>query len=74
MHPNSSFNLNIQSGLPTVQWTPPAYTSSIGGRPISSQRYTPELKDEVVRQIIDRGYSVAEVSKRLGVSEHSLYK
>ena len=41
---------------------------------MSSQRYTPEFKDEAVRQIIDRGYSVAEVSKRLGVSEHSLYK
>ena len=35
---------------------------------MSSQRCTPECKDEAVRQIIDRGYSVAEVSKRLGVS------
>ena len=41
---------------------------------MTSQRYTPEFKDEAVRQIIDRGYSVAEVSKRLGVSAHSLYK
>jgi len=41
---------------------------------MSSQRYSPEFKDEAVRQIIDRGYSVAEVSKRLGVSSHSLYK
>ena len=38
------------------------------------QRYTPEFKDEAVRQINDRGYSVAEVSQRLGVSAHSLYK
>jgi len=41
---------------------------------MSSQRYAPEFKDEAVRQIIERGYSVAEVSERLGVSSHSLYK
>jgi len=41
---------------------------------MSNQRYTPEFKDEAVRQIIERGYSVAEVSERLGVSSHSLYK
>jgi transposase len=34
----------------------------------------PEFKDEAVRQIVDRGYSVADVSDRLGVSAHSLYK
>ena len=41
---------------------------------MSNQRYSPEFKDEAVRQIVDRGYSVAEVSERLGVSAHSLYK
>lgn len=41
---------------------------------MSSQRYTPEFKDEAVRQVVDRGYSVAEVADRLGVSTHSLYK
>ena len=41
---------------------------------MSSQRYSPEFKDEAVRQIIERGYTVAEVSERLGVSSHSLYK
>lgn len=41
---------------------------------MSSQRYTPEFKDEAVRQIIERGYSVSEVSERLGVSSHNLYK
>lgn len=41
---------------------------------MSSQRYTPEFKDEAVRQVVDRGYSVAEISQRLGVSAHSLYK
>ena len=30
--------------------------------------------EEAVRRIVDRGYSVAEVSERLGVSPHSLYK
>ena len=41
---------------------------------MSNQRYSPEFKDEAVRQVIDRGYSVAEVADRLGVSTHSLYK
>ncbi|HEY1058353.1 MAG TPA: IS3 family transposase [Limnobacter sp.] len=41
---------------------------------MSGQRYTPEFKDEAVKQVIDRGYTIAEVSERLGVSSHSLYK
>lgn len=41
---------------------------------MSIQRFPPEFKEEAVRQIVDRGYSVAEVSQRLGVSAHSLYK
>ena len=41
---------------------------------MSTQRFTPEFKQEAVRQIVDRGYSVAEVSARLGVSSHSLYQ
>jgi len=41
---------------------------------MSSQRYSPEFKDEAVRQVIDRGYSVSEVASRLGVSAHSLHK
>lgn len=41
---------------------------------MSSQRFTPEFKEEAVRQVIERGYSVTEVSARLGVSTHSLYK
>ena len=41
---------------------------------MSSQRYSPEFKDEAVRQITERGYSVSEVAERLGVSAHSLYK
>ncbi|MDD2056633.1 IS3 family transposase [Pseudomonas putida] len=41
---------------------------------MSTQRYTPEFKAEAVRQVVERGYSVAESAARLGVSTHSLYK
>jgi transposase len=41
---------------------------------VSQQRYTPEFKDEAVRQVIEKGHSVQEVAARLGVSSHSLYK
>ena len=41
---------------------------------MSPPRFTPEFKYEAVCQITERGYSVAEVSARLGVSAHSLYK
>lgn len=41
---------------------------------MNNPRYSPEFKDEAVRQVIDRGYSVPEVAQRLGVSAHSLYK
>jgi transposase len=40
---------------------------------MSSKRYTEEFKVEAVKQITDRGHSVAEVASRLGVSIHSLY-
>ena len=41
---------------------------------MSGQRYTPEFKDEAVKLITERGYSVTDVAKRLGVSQHSIYK
>ena len=41
---------------------------------MNSPRYSPEFKEEAVRQITQRGYSVREVADRLGVSTHSLYK
>ena len=34
--------------------------------------FTEEFKQDAVKQITERGYSVADVSKRLGVSSHSL--
>jgi transposase len=41
---------------------------------MSNQRYTPEFKDEAVRQVIDGRHSVQEVGQRLGVSAHRIYK
>ena len=41
---------------------------------MSGQRYTPEFKDEAVKLITERGYSVTDVAERLGVSQHSIYK
>ena len=40
---------------------------------MSSRRFTPEFKEEAVRQVVDRGHTVVEVAERLGVSAHSLY-
>jgi len=41
---------------------------------MSSKRYTPEFRAEAVRQVTERGYTVSEVAKCLGVSTFSLYK
>ena len=41
---------------------------------MGQQRFSPEFKDEAVRQVTERGYSVQEVAARIGVSAHSLYK
>lgn len=41
---------------------------------MSRERFADEFKQEAVRQVTERGYSVADVSKRLGVSAQSLYK
>ena len=40
---------------------------------MSNKRYPEEFKIEAVRQITDKGYSVADVSRRIDVSVHSLY-
>jgi transposase-like protein len=44
--------------------TLPDYDPSLGGSDMSSQRFSPEFKDEAVRQIVERGYSVADVEER----------
>jgi transposase len=36
-------------------------------------RYTEEFKAEAIKQITERGHGVMEVSKRLGISDESLY-
>ena len=41
---------------------------------MSSKRYTDEFKVEAVRQVLERGYPVKDVAKRLGVSPYSLYE
>ena len=38
-----------------------------------SKRYTDEFKQEAIRQVQERGYSVADVSERLGICSKSLY-
>lgn len=40
---------------------------------MKGKRYTEEFKIEAVKQVTDRGYSVAEVADRLGTTTHSLY-
>ena len=41
---------------------------------MSTKRYTEEFKVEAVGQVVDKGYRVADVAARLGVSQHSLYE
>ncbi|WP_038491964.1 transposase [Collimonas arenae] len=41
---------------------------------MSKKRYTDEFRIEAVKQVTDRGYTVAVVADRLGVSHHSLYQ
>lgn len=38
-----------------------------------NRRYTKEFKSEAVKQVRERGYSVQEVARRIGVSPKSLY-
>ena len=40
---------------------------------MSGKRYAEEFKIEAVKQVIDRGHSVASVATRLGVTTKSLY-
>lgn len=37
------------------------------------KRYTQQFKEEAVKQIVERGYSVAEVAERLGICTKTLY-
>lgn len=40
---------------------------------MSKANFSDDFKRDAVAQITERGYPVAEVSERLGVSKHSLY-
>lgn len=40
---------------------------------MSAKRYPEEFMIEAVKQITERGYSVYDVAKRLGVTTRSLY-
>ena len=40
---------------------------------MSGKRYPEEFKIEAVKQVTEKGYSVAEVATRLGMITHSLY-
>lgn len=38
------------------------------------KRYTEQFKQEAVKQVVERGYSVAEVAERLGICTKTLYQ
>lgn len=40
---------------------------------MGNAKFSDDFKRDAVEQIVDRGYPVSEVSKRLGVSTYSLY-
>ena len=41
---------------------------------MSSKRYPEEFKIEAVKQVSEKRYPISEVARRVGVSQHSLYK
>lgn len=41
---------------------------------MAKPRFPEEFKLEAVRQVVERGYTISDVAKRLGVSVQSLYK
>ena len=61
-------------------WTAPSQVDDLSlsfehrRQSVGTPRFTPEFKEEAVKQVTERGYSVSEVAARIGVSAHSLYK
>ena len=41
---------------------------------MAKERFADEFKEEAVKQVIERGYTVNDVAKRLGISVQTLYK
>ena len=39
-----------------------------------NKKYTKEFKHDAISQVTNRGYSIPEVSKRLGMSSKTLYR
>jgi len=46
----------------------------MGEMQMQRAKYTLEFKEEAVRQVTDKGHSVVDVAKRLGISDQLLYK
>ena len=46
----------------------------MGGHGRTRGRFAEEFKEEAGKQVIERGYAVGDVAKRLGISVQSLYK
>ena len=46
----------------------------MGGHVMTKGRFADEFKEEAVKQVIERGYALSDVAKRLGISVQSLYK
>lgn len=40
---------------------------------IRRTKYAVEFKDEAVKQVVDKGHSVLDVAKRLGIADGVLY-
>jgi len=36
-------------------------------------KYAPDFKSEAVKQVVDKGHSVVDVARRLGISDNVLY-
>jgi transposase len=46
----------------------------MGEMQMQRAKYTSEFKEEAVRQVVDKGHSVVDVAKRLGIGDQILYK
>ena len=46
----------------------------MGGHGRTKSRFADEFKEEAVKPVIERGYTVSDVAKRLGISVQSWYK
>jgi transposase len=46
----------------------------MGEMQMQRAKYTSEFKEEAVRQVVDKGHSVIDVAKRLGIGDQILYK